>query len=100
MRQSLMTQSPPNDAGDFLELSVVIPSYLEAVSLRDLLPKIKIAAAALTPSFEVLIVDTEQPLDDTAEVCALNGVRHIFRYGGNNYGDAIRTGIAEARGKY
>jgi len=95
-----MTQSPPNDAGDFLELSVVIPSYLEAVSLRDLLPKIKIAAAALTPSFEVLIVDTEQPLDDTAEVCALNGVRHIFRYGGNNYGDAIRTGIAEARGKY
>ena len=83
-----------------MELSVVIPSYLEAVSLRDLLPKIKIAAAALTPSFEVLIVDTEQPLDDTAEVCALNGVRHIFRYGGNNYGDAIRTGIAEARGKY
>jgi dolichol-phosphate mannosyltransferase len=95
-----MTQSPPNDAKDLLELSVVIPSYLEAVSLRDLLPKIKIAAAALTLSFEVLIVDTEQPLDDTAEVCALNGVRHIFRYGGNNYGDAIRTGIGEARGKY
>ena len=33
-------------------------------------------------------------------VCAINGVRHIRRSGGNQYGDAIRTGIAEARGKY
>jgi dolichol-phosphate mannosyltransferase len=82
------------------ELTIMIPAYLEAVSLRDLLPKIKSAAAALTSDFEVLIVDTQQPMDDTAEVCALNGVRHIFRYGGNHYGDAIRTGIAESRGRY
>ena len=37
-------------------------------------------------------------MDDTAEICALNGVRHIRRSGGNQYGDAMRTGIAEARG--
>lgn len=83
-----------------LELSILIPAYLEAVSLRTLLPKVKAAAAALTPQFEVLIVDTEQPMDDTAEICAANGVRHLHRRGGNQYGDAIRTGIAEAQGRY
>ena len=83
-----------------LELTVMIPAYLEAESLKVLLPRIKVAAAALTPRAEVLVVDTEQPMDDTAEVCAVSGVRHIHRRGGNNYGDAIRTGIAEARGTY
>ncbi len=83
-----------------LDLTVMIPAYLEADSLRDLLPKVKAGAAALTPRYEVLIVDTQEPKDDTAAVCALNGVRHIHRYGGNQYGDAIRTGISEARGRY
>ncbi len=78
----------------------MIPAYREADSLRQLLPKIMAAAAALTPDFEVLIVDTQQPMDDTAEVCAQWGARHIHRSGGNQYGDAIRTGIAEARGNY
>lgn len=82
------------------DLTVMIPAYLEAVSLRDLLPKIKAAVQTLTNNFEILIVDTQQPMDDTAEVCALHRVRHICRYGGNHYGDAIRTGIAEARGRY
>ncbi len=83
-----------------IDLSVVLPAYLEAESLRDLLPTIKAAAEALTASSEVLIVDTQEPLDDTAEVCRLSGVRHIHRYGGNQYGDAVRTGIAEARGRH
>jgi len=78
----------------------MIPAYLEAESLRDLLPQVKAAAAALTSSFEVLIVDTQEPKDNTAEICALNGVRHIHRSGGNQYGDAIRTGIAHARGRF
>lgn len=83
-----------------LDLTVMIPAYLEAESLRDLLPQVKAAAAALTSSFEVLIVDTQEPKDNTAEICALNGVRHIHRSGGNQYGDAIRTGIAHARGRF
>lgn len=83
-----------------VELTIMIPSYLEAESLRDLLPKVKAGASALTSNYEVLVIDTQTAIDDTAEVCAANGVRHIFRYGGNHYGDAIRTGIAEARGKY
>lgn len=83
-----------------VELSIFIPAYLEAENLKNILPEIKKAAAALTPDYEVLIVDTQQDMDNTAEYCELHGVRHINRYGGNNYGDAIRTAIAEARGTY
>ena len=83
-----------------LDLTIMIPSYLEAVSLRDLIPRVKAAAAALTPNYELMIVDTREPMDDTADVCALNQVRYVQRRGGNLYGDAIRTGIAEAHGRY
>ena len=97
---SEMTSSERTQAADQTILTIMIPSYLEAVSLGDLLPKVKAAAAALTPDFEVLVVDTQEPMDDTGAVCATNNVRHVHRFGGNHYGDAIRTGIAEARGRY
>jgi dolichol-phosphate mannosyltransferase len=80
------------------ELSIVLPAYREAESLATLLPVLKAKAAELTSNFEILVIDTEQPMDHTAEVCAAAGVRHIHRRGGNNYGDAVRTGIAESRG--
>ena len=83
-----------------VSLSITIPAYLEAGNLAKLLPSIKRAAAALTPNYEVLIVDTERPLDSTAAVCVVHGVRHIYRTGGNSYGDAIRTIVREARGEY
>ena len=83
-----------------IDLTVMLPAYKEADTLRELLPAIKSAAAALTPRFEVLILDTQTAMDDTEAVCALNGVRHIRRSGGNQYGDAIRTGIAAARGQH
>jgi dolichol-phosphate mannosyltransferase len=40
------------------------------------------------------------PLDGTAEVCAEFGVKHIYRVGGDAYGDAVRSGINSSRGKY
>jgi dolichol-phosphate mannosyltransferase len=83
-----------------VELSITIPAYREAENLAMMLPSIKEAAAALTPHYEVLIVDTQEPMDDTAAICAANGVRHMYRTGGNSYGDAQRTIIANARGKY
>lgn len=82
------------------DLSIVLPAYREAESLVSLLPALKLRAAELTASFEILVVDTEQPIDRTAEVCASESVRHVHRRGGNNYGDAVRTGIAEARGEF
>lgn len=84
-----------------MQLSIILPAYREAESLEALLPVLKMTARELTPDFEILVVDTEQPIDRTAEVCAAEGgIRHIHRRGGNNYGDAIRTGIAESRGAY
>ncbi len=83
-----------------MDLSIVLPAYREAESLVTLLPLLKARAAELTPDFEILVLDTEQPIDRTAEVCAQESVRHVHRHGGNNYGDAVRTGIAEAQGKF
>jgi dolichol-phosphate mannosyltransferase len=84
-----------------LELSAVIPSYLEEENLRIILPRLVAILAELTTSYEVLIIDTQQPMDNTREVCnAHQHVRYINREGGNMYGDAVRTGIKEANGKY
>ena len=88
----------PGDNPSPVELTIMLPAYNEAATLRELLPLIKSAAASLTPNYEIIILDTQTAMDDTEQVCAQNGVRHIRRSGGNQYGDAIRTGIAEARG--
>lgn len=93
--------TPSNQPSDpILDLSIVVPAYLEEESLRSLLPLIKDAAAQLTHLYEVIIVDTQEPLDGTKAVCESNGVRHLFRSGGNQFGDAMRTGIAAARGRH
>ena len=80
------------------DLSVILPSYNEEENLRLLLPRIRRACADLTDAHEILVVDTVAPMDGTPELCAEQGVRYVARTGGNLYGDAIRTGIAEARG--
>lgn len=85
---------------DNCELSVVMPAYREANSLRQLLPTLVPAVKALSENSEIIVADSIEPLDDTAEVCAMHGVRHILRTGGNAYGDAVRTGINASRGKY
>lgn len=85
---------------DRIDLSIAIPSYREGDNLVDLLPAIKAAAAALTARFEILILDTDPPFDQTPQVCAANDVRYLKRVGGNQYGDAVRTGIAQARGEF
>ena len=83
-----------------MELSVVLPAYREAENLRALLPRLKATLAALTPAHEILVVDSFKPLDATAEVCAAGGARCVNRRGSDHFGDAVRTGIAEAGGRY
>jgi dolichol-phosphate mannosyltransferase len=77
-----------------------MPAYLEEENLRLLLPRLKRELASIGEPFEILIVDTMQPMDNTKEVCALCGVTYLPRENGNNYGDAIRTGILHAQGEY
>ena len=82
-----------------IELSVVLPAYEEAGSLKQLLPILKQSAQGLTSSYEILVVDTQEPRDDTPALCAALGVTYLPRRGGDLYGDAVRTGMATAHGR-
>lgn len=81
-----------------IELSIVLPAYLEEENLRLLLPRVKSIAEEITNSFEIIIVDTERPMDGTPEACQKNNVVYVNRTGGNTYGAAIRTGISKSNG--
>lgn len=83
-----------------IELSVLLPSYLEEENLRLLLPRLCDTLTNLTSSYEVIVVDTVVPLDNTRSVCEASDVRYVNRKPGNAFGDAVRSGISEARGEY
>lgn len=83
-----------------LELSIIIPAYLEAANLKELLPRANKALSELNVKYEVIIVDAVMPMDNTMAICRDNGAYYINREGGKDYGDAIRTGIGCARGRY
>lgn len=81
-------------------LSVILPAYLEEENLRLLLPRILAVLDTLEATSEVLVIDSMAPLDATREVASAAGARAIPREGGDFYGDAVRTGIAESRGDW
>jgi dolichol-phosphate mannosyltransferase len=83
-----------------IELSIIIPAYLEEENLKIILPRIHDILKSSEIKYEILVIDTIKAMDDTAAVCEDNSASHISRQGGNNYGDAIRTGIGEAQGQY
>lgn len=82
------------------ELSVVMPAYREADALRKLLPVLVPAIQSLSPDAEIIVADALEPVDDTEQVCREFGIRHMRRTGGNKYGDAVRTGIRNSRGRF
>jgi dolichol-phosphate mannosyltransferase len=82
-----------------VDLSVVIPAYLEEENLRLLLPRMTRTLESLGVRWEVIVVETMRPMDKTADVCIENGCTCIAREGGNSFGDAVRTGISKTRGE-
>ncbi|MCA9072936.1 MAG: glycosyltransferase [Planctomycetaceae bacterium] len=82
-----------------IALSVVLPAYEEAANLRVLLPRLMKSLTGLKIPYEILVVDTTHPLDDTAELCAQFGVQCLQRSPTNAFGDAYRTGIQATRGR-
>ena len=100
MSQAAACRSGQDFMNTPVELSIVIPACLEEENLRLLLPRINAVFTELPASHEILVVDTMEPADNTAAVCGANGAVHIRRTGGNAYGDAVRTGIARARGAH
>lgn len=73
-------------------ISVVLLAYKEEENLKVLLPQIKEEVEKCGEEYEILVVDTAKPLDNTKEVCAQFGARYINQeYPG--FGGAFRTGI-------
>jgi len=82
------------------ELSIIVPAYLEEENLKIILPRLSSVLKEISNRCEILVVDTMIAMDCTQKVCEENGAVYINRLGGNNYGDAIRTGISHANGQY
>jgi len=78
----------------------VLPAYEEAANLEMLLPLLRQSAASLATTWEILVIDTQQPRDATPEVCRKNEVRYVPREQGPLYGHAIRTALREATGQW
>jgi dolichol-phosphate mannosyltransferase len=82
------------------QLSIVLPAYEEAPNLDRLLPVLNQIAARLASSYEILVIDTQSPKDETPAVCLRHLVRYVPREGGALYGDAVRTALKEAAGTF
>jgi len=80
------------------ELTIALPAYEEGPNLELLLPRLHATAAGLHIPYEIIVVDTETPRDDTPAVCARHGVRYVPRQGGPLYSHAVRTALAASRG--
>lgn len=82
------------------DLSVILPAYHEEENLRILLPRLSAVLKESKLSYEILVIDTEHPLDNTQAVCLEQGANYWNRSGGNQFGNAIRTGIEKAQGRF
>lgn len=83
-----------------IELSLILPAFEESRNLEVLLPALKAALDGEEVNYEILVIDTERPLDDTPDVCARNGVSYHPRKGGALYSHAVKTGISASLGKW
>lgn len=81
-------------------LSILIPAYLEEENLRILLPRLKKVVDDMAIKYEIIVIDTIAPMDNTQLSCQEHEVKYINRENGNKYGDAIRSAIKYASGKY
>lgn len=82
-----------------VQLSVVIPAYLEEENLRLILPRLATVLASLGVRHEILVIDRTRAHDATEQVCRETGARYVNRAPGDSYGDAVRTGLAAALGE-
>lgn len=76
-------------------ISTVLLSYKEADNLDFLLPKIIENLDKIREDYEILVIDTETPMDNTEEVCLKYGARYINQEW-PSFGGAFRTGIKYA----
>lgn len=76
-------------------ISTVLLAYQEEENLKVLIPKIKEQLINIGEPFEIIVVDTEKPLDNTEQICLEEGCRYINQEE-PHFGGAFRTGIKYA----
>ncbi len=76
-------------------ISVVLLAYKEEENLKVLLPEIKRYVEQCEKNYEILVVDTAEPLDNTKGVCEEMGARYINQEE-PGFGGAFRTAIKYA----
>jgi len=78
-----------------MAINVVLLAYKEEENLKVLLPQIKEQVEKCGEEYEILVIDTEKPLDNTEAVCKEHGAKYINQeYPG--FGGAFRTAIKYA----
>ena len=75
-----------------MSISIVTLAYMEADNLEILIPRIISAVDSIHEDYEIIVVDTAEPMDGTADVCKKLGAKYINqRYPG--FGGAYKTAI-------
>lgn len=78
-----------------MSLSIVMLAYKEAENLRILLPKIQEEMKKIQDDYEIIIIDSAKPMDDTEAVCKENNAKY-YPQEEPYYAGAFRTGIKYA----
>lgn len=76
-------------------ISVVLLAYKEEENLRFLLPQIISNMDKIGEEYEILVIDTEKPLDNTKDVCYDNNAKY-YNQEWPGFGGAFKTGIKYA----
>ncbi len=76
-------------------ISMVLLSYKEEENLRVFLPQIREKLQECGEPYEIIVIDSMEPLDDSKTVCEENGVRYVNQEEAG-FGGAFRTGIRYA----
>ncbi len=80
-----------------LLISVMLLAYKEADNLRVLLPKIKEQMSKVQEDYEINVIDTKEPTDDTSDVCKEHGANY-YNQELPGFGGAYKKGISVAKG--
>ncbi len=76
-------------------ISVMLLAYREEENLRVLFPKLKQALQVTGEEYELIVIDTKEPLDHTKELCQEVGAKY-YNQEEKGFGGAYRKGIEMA----
>ncbi|MBO4636525.1 MAG: glycosyltransferase [Clostridiales bacterium] len=78
-------------------ISTVLLAYKEEENLRVLMPRIKEALNSTGEEYEIIVIDTKEPLDNTRGLCEEEGALY-FNQEDPGFGGAYRKGLSVIKG--